>query len=150
MKIYEATIQYNAVGNISSHCCNNPEAIVQYMEGAFEKHPQQEQFFVILLNRKNKPMGRIGISLGTVSTTLVHPMEVFRPAILSGASAIICVHNHPSGDPAPSIADIRVTQQIKEAGSIMSIQLLDHVIIGQKDEDAYHKGYYSFAEAGLL
>ncbi len=143
-------MQYRAVGSIVTQLCSSPEAVVQYMEGAFEKHPQQEQFFVILLNKRNKSIGRIRITLGIVGSVLVHPVEVFRPAILSGATAIICVHNHPSGDPAPSTADIKLTKQVKEAGSIMGIELVDHVIMGQTDEDALNKGYYSFSESGLI
>ena len=87
---------------------------------------------------------------GTASSSLVHPREVFRDAIRLSASAIICVHNHPSGDPTPSSADIQVTRQLKSAAKTVSIDLLDHLVIGQIADDPKGKGYYSFEDAGLI
>jgi DNA repair protein RadC len=75
---------------------------------------------------------------------------VFRPAILQSASAIVCVHNHPSGDPSPSQADIRATRQLREASNTVQIDLLDHIIMGNREDDPNAQGYYSFAESGLL
>jgi len=72
------------------------------------------------------------VSQGTLDTILVHPREVFRSAILGGAAAIIMVHNHPSGDPTPSEADIKVTRDLVRAGQLLKINLLDHVILGRK------------------
>jgi DNA repair protein RadC len=80
----------------------------------------------------------------------VHPREVFREAIREAASAVICVHNHPSGDPLPSAADLKVTQQLREAARAVQIDLLDHVIIGRPAADPAGRGHYSFREAGLL
>jgi DNA repair protein RadC len=80
----------------------------------------------------------------------VHPREVFREAIRAAASAIICAHNHPSGDPAPSAADIRVTRQLREAALTVEIDLLDHVIVGSPVADPAGVGWYSFRSAGLL
>jgi DNA repair protein RadC len=76
--------------------------------------------------------------------------EVFRGAILAGAAAMVVSHNHPSGDPAPSSADIKITRQLCEAAKILDIQLLDHVIVGNKEADAQGQGWYSCRDAGLL
>ena len=82
------------------------------------------------------------LSRGTVSTTLVHPREIYQAALLANAASIVLVHNHPSGDPTPSVDDVAVTNRVKEAGLLMGIELLDHIIIG-------HEGrYYSFKEGG--
>jgi DNA repair protein RadC len=109
-----------------------------------------EKFWVLCLNRKNHLLRRHEVTSGTASSSLVHPREVFREAIRLGASAIICVHNHPSGDPAPSAADIQVTRQLREAARTIDIDLLDHVIIGRKSSDPAGTGYYSFRDAGVL
>ena len=91
----------------------------------------QECFQVLCLNTKNQVIDRILVSLGLVDASLVHPREVFRGAIAAGACALVLVHNHPSGDPTPSAEDVRVTRQLVEAGEILDIKVLDHVIIGQ-------------------
>lgn len=109
-----------------------------------------EHFWVLCLNRKNRLIRRIEVTKGTATNSLVHAREVFRDAIKHSAAAIIAVHNHPSGDPAPSSADIRVTRDLREAAKIIGIDLLDHVIVGQKAKDPQGRGYYSFQEAGLV
>jgi DNA repair protein RadC len=109
-----------------------------------------EKFWVLCLNRKNRLIRRHEATSGTASSSLVHPREVFREAIRQGASAVICVHNHPSGDPAPSAADIQVTRQLREAARAVDIDLLDHVIVGTAAGDPAGRGYYSFRDAGLL
>lgn len=90
----------------------------------------REHFVVILLNRKNGIIGINTVSVGDLSSSIVHPREVFKPAIVAGAASIIVAHNHPSGDPAPSRDDINVTKRLKEAGDILGIGVLDHIIIG--------------------
>ena len=79
-----------------------------------------------------------------------HPREVFREAIRLSATAVIVAHNHPSGDPAPSCADIKATRQLREAAAVIGIDLLDHIILGQKGKDPQGIGFYSFNEAGLI
>ncbi|TVR53427.1 MAG: JAB domain-containing protein [Puniceicoccaceae bacterium] len=111
---------------------------------------QVERFWCLCLNRKNRLMRRVEVSSGTASSCLVHPREVFREAIRAGSSGIICVHNHPSGDPSPSSADIQITRQLREAAKTVSVDLLDHVIVGNKVHDPGGLGFYSFREAGLL
>lgn len=109
----------------------------------------QEQFVVLTLNAKSRLIGRHMIALGTVSSTLVHPREVFRVAVLDAAMQIIVVHNHPSGDPSPSAQDIRITKKIVDAGKIMEIPVSDHVIIGRPDKSG-SCGWLSLRECGLV
>ena len=109
-----------------------------------------EKFWTLCLNRKNRLIREIEVTVGTASSSLVHPREVFKEAVRLGASAIIVFHNHPSGDPAPSSADIKVTRRLREAADIMDIDLLDHVIIGHPEQDPRKLGFYSFKDSGLL
>lgn len=111
---------------------------------------QVEKFWVACLNRKNRLLKRVEITSGTATAALAHPREVFRAAIRESATAIVCIHNHPSGDPAPSAADLQVTRQLREAAKAVDIELLDHVILGRPEADPLSRGYYSFREAGLL
>lgn len=109
-----------------------------------------EKFWVLCLNRKNRLIKRVEITSGTATAALAHPREVFRAAIRESASAVICAHNHPSGDPAPSAPDVQVTRQLREAAKAVDIELLDHVIIGRAGADPQGHGYFSFREAGVL
>jgi DNA repair protein RadC len=109
-----------------------------------------EKFWVLCLDRKNRLLRRVESTSGTATCSLVHPREVFREAIRLGAAAILVVHNHPSGDPAPSRADIQVTRQLREAAKVIGIDLIDHIILGQKNKDPQGLGLYSFNEAGLI
>jgi DNA repair protein RadC len=109
-----------------------------------------EKFWVLSLNRKNRLLQCRAVSSGTATGSLVHPREVFRTAISAGACALIAAHNHPSGDPAPSAADLQVTRQLREAARAVDIELLDHVILGRVAADPAGHGYFSFREAGLL
>ena len=109
-----------------------------------------ERFWVLCLDRKNRLLKRIEVTKGTATNCLAHPREVFREAIRLSAAAVIAVHNHPSGDPAPSRADIQVTRQLRESAKIIGIDLVDHIIIGQASRDPQGLGYYSFSEAGLI
>ena len=109
-----------------------------------------EKFWVLCLNRKNRLIKQVEITSGTATSSLAHPREVFREAIRHGATAVVCVHNHPSGDPAPSAADVQVTRQLREAAKALDIDLLDHVIVGRTGADPTGRGYYSFRESGVL
>jgi len=150
VRIYEAAIQYRLVNLGEQSPLDSPAKIVEYMKHAFDEDPTVEWFFTVLLNRKNRPISRVMISKGTANASLVHPREVFKSAILASACSIVAVHNHPSGDPSPSCADIKVTRQLKEAANVVDITLLDHIIIGHVESDPARKGYYSFQESGLL
>ncbi len=103
----------------------------------------QEVFGILILNTKNKIVAVHEISRGILNSSLIHPREVFKPAVLHNASSIICFHNHPSGDPNPSKDDVDVTRRLVEAGEIMGIDILDHVIVGDDR-------YTSFRERGIL
>ena len=128
---------------------SNPTEIAAFMR-PLTRGLAVEKFWVLCLNRKNRLLRRTEVTSGTAGSTLVHPREVFRDAIREGASAIVCVHNHPSGDPAPSAADIRVTRTLREAAGTIDIELLDHVIVGEPGADPTGLGYYSFRDAGVL
>ena len=110
---------------------------------------QVETFQVLLLNTRRKLIRIETISQGTLDTILVHPREVFKSAITAGASAIVLVHNHPSGDPTPSEADVRVTRDLIRAGQLLKIEVLDHVILGARTQDR-PKDYVSLREMGLF
>jgi DNA repair protein RadC len=109
-----------------------------------------ERFWVFCLNRRNRLLRRVEISSGIATSTLAHPREVFRAAMREAAAAVVCAHNHPSGDPAPSAADVQLTRQLREAAGAVDIPMLDHVILGREGADPLGRGYYSFREAGLL
>jgi DNA repair protein RadC len=111
---------------------------------------QVEKFWVLCLNRKNRLMKMVEVTSGTATAALAHPREVFRAAIRESASAVICAHNHPSGDPAPSSADVQITHLLREAAKTVEISLLDHVVIGRAGADPLGRGFYSFREAGLI
>jgi DNA repair protein RadC len=104
---------------------------------------EQETLISISLNTKNVPIAWNLASIGSLNESIAHPREIFRAAIALAASASIVVHNHPGGDPSPSEKDNRTTRRLNEAGRILGIFLLDHVIIGRDN-------YFSFKEAGLI
>jgi len=108
-----------------------------------------ETFKVILLNRRNRLIRIENISQGTVDSILIHPREVFRQAIAANATGIILAHNHPSGDPTPSSADLSATSDIVRAGQVLKIDVLDHVIIGMRTEGR-GKDYVSIRQSGLV
>lgn len=108
----------------------------------------QESLRVILLDTRYHLLRIEEISLGSLNESIAHPREIFRPAFVFSAYAIIVVHNHPSGDPAPSEADHRLTRRLAEVAQLLQINLLDHIIIGSPDNG--RMPYYSFKEAGAL
>ena len=103
----------------------------------------KEHFFSLHLNSKNQLIREVLVSIGSLSTSVVHPREVFAPAVRDSTAALIFLHNHPSGDPAPSKEDRDCTHRLIHAGNILGIRVLDHIVLGYDD-------YYSFADAGLL
>ena len=107
------------------------------------RYAAKEQFVVILLNGKNKVIGTEVVSEGSLSSSVVHPREVYAPAILHHAAAIMVAHNHPSGDPKPSFEDEEVTRMLSRSGKVLGIPMIDHVIIGDGN-------YYSFLENEAL
>ena len=104
---------------------------------------KQEEFRVILLDSKKRLIRHCQVSLGSLDQTIVHPREVFRPAVAAGAAFITVVHNHPSGDPEPSEYDTLLTEKLCMSGKILGIEVVDHVIIGIRD-------HMSFKDNGLM
>jgi len=133
--------------------CDTPDKAAAYWREHIPTHPyfnrDVECFAVLLVNTRRKILGHILISTGTLDTILVHPREVFRPAIIAAAAAIVLMHNHPSGDPAPSEADIKVTRDLIRAGQLLKIDVLDHIVMGQAGGDDA-TGYRSLRELGYF
>ncbi|WP_226583378.1 RadC family protein [Halobacillus litoralis] len=103
---------------------------------------KQEHFICLFLNTKNQVLHRQTIFIGSLNASIVHPREVFKEAVKRSAASIICAHNHPSGDPTPSQEDIQVTRRLKECGKMIGIELLDHIVIGdRKFISLKEKGY---------
>ena len=103
---------------------------VASLAGYFGERCDHEEFGILTLDTKSRPTGFFLVSKGTLDCSLVHPRDVFRPAILQAASRIILVHNHPSGDPTPSSEDYRVTDRLIEIGHLIGIEVIDHIVIG--------------------
>lgn len=121
---------------------NTPSTIAQYyMEDL--RHKKQEHMKLLLLNTKSRLISEKDISVGTVNAAIISPREIFIEALQKSAVYIILLHNHPSGDPTPSIEDVQLTIQIKEAGELIGVELLDHIIIGDNCYTSLkEKGYF--------
>lgn len=147
---------YNAI-TITAHIPRAMEATATYARTPEEIHEicrdmkdaSQEMFVVICLNTRNRVISRQMISLGIQDATLVHAREVFRCAITQNSAAIVLAHNHPSGDPSPSADDVKLTRQLVQAGQIIGIKVLDHIIIGRTDGPGT-KEFLSLRECGLV
>lgn len=113
---------------------DDPDQIAEYyrkfIKTDIRYNPDVETFIVVLLSTRRKIIGHTVVSTGTLDTTLVHPREVFKPAIVASAAAMVLIHNHPSGDPSPSEDDIKVTRDLIRAGQLLKIDVLDHIIMG--------------------
>ncbi len=121
---------------------SNPRAVFEFLAPRLA-HLSREQFHVILLNAKNQVIDVECVSEGTLTASLVHPREVFKTAIRRSAHSVILAHNHPSGDPTPSREDREITRRLVQAGRVIGIEVLDHLVVGQGR-------YTSFRERGLL
>ena len=113
---------------------DTPDAIAEYWRAQVETSPNYshttEQAAVIMLNTRRRITGHVIAATGTLDTILIHPREIFHAAILANAAAIVLAHNHPSGDPTPSEADIKVTRDLIRAGQLLKIEMLDSIVIG--------------------
>jgi DNA repair protein RadC len=109
----------------------------------FMEEQDRELFVVLMLDTRHKVTGLNVVSIGSLNASLVHPREAFKPAILANAAALVLAHNHPSGDPEPSADDLALTARLKQAGELLGIAVLDHVVIGEGR-------YVSLREQGLL
>lgn len=123
------------------YCIRSPEDAAKYMMNEM-RFLSQEHFVCLYLNTKNQVMHKQVVFIGSLNASIVHPREVYKEAFRRSAASIICLHNHPSGDPSPSREDIEVTKRLVECGKIIGIDLLDHIIIGEnKFISLKEKGY---------
>jgi len=120
----------------------SPQDAANYMMEEM-RYLAQEHFYALLLNVKNQVLSKELISVGSINSSIVHPREVFKQAIIKNASSLIVLHNHPSGDPTPSREDIEVTKRLSETGKIIGIEILDHIVIGDLR-------FVSLKEKGLI
>jgi DNA repair protein RadC len=104
----------------------------------------REHFWALALNTKNQLIRTIEVSVGSLNASIVHPRELFKEAVKTSAASVVVVHNHPSGDPTPSSADIQLTRRLVKAGDVLGIEVLDHVVIGDGGE------YASLRDLGLM
>ncbi|TWJ18007.1 RadC family protein [Geobacter argillaceus] len=119
-----------------------PSQVFQHFHYRFRDR-RKEYFLILLLDGKNRILREVQISEGSLNQSIVHPREVFNPAVRESAAAVILVHNHPSGDPTPSREDLEISKRLKEAGELLGIRVLDHIIVGDN-------AYVSFVERGLF
>ena len=127
--------------------CDTPDTAADYWRLNVATNPyfnpEAECFVVLMLNTRRRVKGHQLVTIGTMDTLLVHPREVFRGAVIAAAAAIVLMHNHPSGDPTPSEADIKVTRDLVRAGQLMKIDVLDHVILGNPNRASLRElGYF--------
>ena len=127
---------------------DQPAAIAEYMREEF-RGKEVEEFHTVLLDTRRRLIRTERISTGTLDSAIVHAREVFRGAIGANASAMVLVHNHPSGDPTPSKADITVTRDLIRAGQLLKIEVLDHVILGERRADR-ERDFFSLKEHGYF
>jgi len=120
----------------------SPEQVYEHYHLTYRDR-RKEYFLALLLDGKNRVIREVQISEGSLNQSIVHPREVFNPAVRESAAAIILVHNHPTGDPAPSREDREITRRLREAGDLMGVKVLDHIIIGDGS-------FVSFASEGIL
>ena len=128
LRIAELKTDYESSTRISSPATAMKFCLHQF--GRMARESQQEEFWVVTLNTKNVPIDCHQITVGTLRNSLVHPREVFRPAIRDAANCIIAMHNHPSGDPTPSDQDISVTERLEQTAEVVGIPLIDHIVVG--------------------
>ena len=131
LRIAELKTEYEASPRITS-----PATAMNFCRQQFSRlarESKQEEFWIVTLNTKNEPIDCHQITVGTLRNSLVHPREVFRPAIRDAANAILALHNHPSGDATPSDQDISVTERLEQSAEIIGIPLIDHIVVaGEK------------------
>ena len=135
------------------HLCDEPAKAAEYWRLNIATNPyfnsECECLVVLILNTRRHVKGHQLVTIGTMDTLLAHPREMFRAAIVASASAIVLMHNHPSGDPTPSVGDINITRNMIRAGEILRIEVLDHVIVGQP-MPRNPTGYSSLRELGYF
>ncbi|PKK40249.1 DNA repair protein RadC [Clostridiaceae bacterium JG1575] len=142
LAVAELAKRYRSYRSGEEYKISTPHHVADLLQTEM-RDQKREVLKVIILNTKNVVLGVVDASVGTLSSSIVHPRDIFRSAITRNAASIILVHNHPSGDPTPSGDDIHSTRRVQEAGTILGIELLDHVIIGGSE-------FISLKEKGFL
>ena len=127
---------------------DTPESVANFLREECRPY-KVEHFYAIFVNTRRRLIRKVHLTNGTLDAAIVHPRDVFRHAVAANASAVILVHNHPSGDPTPSKADITVTRDLVRAGQLLKIEVLDHVILGQRTTDR-ERAYFSLKEQGYI
>ena len=141
--VKEKEVSYSS--NWTDKKINSPEKVAEVAINVLGLHEQaEESFYIFTLDTKNKINGIFEVSRGSLSSSIVHPREVFKRALLQNASGIILIHNHPSGDPTPSREDLDITNRLIQAGDLLGIRVLDHIIVGDESN------YISFKEKTLM
>ena len=141
-KVGETSAHYSTVAKIDSSQ-ESKHFVRHYLNDYFSDKLDQEEFLIAILDTKRHVRRVVRITRGLLDCSLVHPREVFRPAVADAASAILLIHNHPSGDPTPSDIDISITKRLMECGRILGIDVLDHVVNGESHA-------VSLRESGLI
>lgn len=131
--IREVAVRYVGRSARIATSIRRPLEVVEFLRRVV-RDDAREHFVALYLDGRHRPIAHQVVSIGTASAALVHPREVFQPAILVGACAVIVAHNHPSGDPTPSREDREITQQLAQAGAILGVSLLDSVVFTRKGE----------------
>jgi DNA repair protein RadC len=133
--------------------CSTPESTAAYWQTHIGSDPLfregQEHFHVLMLSTKRHVVGHSLVSIGLLDAVHVHPREVFRAAIMANAHGIVLIHNHPSGNPTPSEADVRVTRDLVRAGQVLRLEILDHLIMGRPGPENL-RGWVSLREIGII
>ena len=142
LAICELSVRLSKIKAQKRMSFHSPDSIARYYMNEFQSY-RQEHLKMILLDTKNHLMGERLISKGTVNASLAEPRDIFSEALRAGAISIVLIHNHPSGDATPSAADLMITQRICDAGELLGIRLIDHIIVG-------HGNYKSLKEEGFI
>lgn len=129
---------------LDSKVIRSPQNAYEIVEAVLDlKHESVERFGILTLTTKNAVAGLHVLSMGSLNASIVHPREVFKAALLNNADSIICFHNHPSGDPTPSDEDVKLTKRLMDAGDLIGIEVMDHIVHG-------YERYISLKEQGFI
>lgn len=139
-RVREVVLQYRGRALRAPSVIREPAGAVD-LARRIVRDDAREHFLAVYLDGRHRPIGHSVVSIGTATASLVHPREVFQSAVLLGAVSVLLLHNHPSGDPSPSREDSEVTDRLRDAGRILGIRLLDHIVWTR------HGGYHSFRES---
>ena len=152
MTIYDLEYKFIPVRTVEGERLTGKRAHLEYLKGAFDYNPTQEQVWVVCLDVWDVPICRRMITVGIVDQCIFHMRELFAPALAPevNASKIIMAHNHPSGNTTPSDADYKATEAVKKAGMALGVPCVEHLVIGDPKQCPKGLGHYSFADSGYL